>query len=219
MGSNNKFTEEEIAYINEHFAEQTYDELAANLGRSVSGLKKLAKNLGLSRHYKVWTPEEDEIIRNAKGMSQSEVAKIIGCNGVDIANRIKSLGYSSWYEIKGSKANSEYERVFKDGRIRPKHRVVVEEHIGRKLESNECIHHINFEKKDNRIENLHVFNDRAAHRRAHMSIETIGKQLYDHGLIGFDRDEGVYELTDKALGILRNDKAVRSHEEGLYAVH
>lgn len=206
MGSNNKFTEEEIKYVKEHYNEQTYDELAANLGRSASGLKKLAKDLGLSRHYKVWTPEEDEIIRNAKGMSQSEVAKIIGCNGADVANRIKRLGYSSWYEIKGSKANSEYERVFKDGKIRPKHRVIVEEHLGRKLEADECIHHINFEKKDNRIENLHVFKDRAAHRRAHLSIETLGKQLYDHGLIGFNRDEGVYELTDKAFDILHYDE-------------
>ena len=30
MGSSNRFTEDEITYISEHFAEQTYDELAAN---------------------------------------------------------------------------------------------------------------------------------------------------------------------------------------------
>ena len=206
MGSSNRFTEDEITYISEHFAEQTYDELAANLGRSASGVKKVARDLGLTQSYRMWTPEEDEALKNAHGKSMAEVAKELGRQENAVAHRMRRLGYSSWYEIKGSKANGEYERVFKDGKIRPKHRVIVEEHLGRKLEADECIHHINFEKKDNRIENLHVFKDRAAHRRAHLSIETLGKQLYDHGLIGFNRDEGVYELTDKAFDILHYDE-------------
>jgi phage FluMu protein Com len=46
------------------------------------------------------------------------------------------------------------------------HRIVVENHIGRLLDSNEVVHHINGNKKDNRISNLEILSS-SDHARMH----------------------------------------------------
>lgn len=47
------------------------------------------------------------------------------------------------------------------------HRLVMEKYIGKQLDSNEIIHHINGNITDNRIENLQIV-DRAEHARIHL---------------------------------------------------
>jgi len=47
------------------------------------------------------------------------------------------------------------------------HRIVMEEFLGRELTKYEVVHHINFDKKDNRIENLMLFATQSEHMKFH----------------------------------------------------
>ncbi len=61
-----------------------------------------------------------------------------------------------------------YEYTTQDGKKKPVHVVLMEQYLGRPLKKNEVVHHINFDKSDNSLENLQVM-DRSEHTRLHSS--------------------------------------------------
>lgn len=72
------------------------------------------------------------------------------------------MGSPVWIDSYGY----EVVRLQGDGRLRKVHRLVVEEAIGRPLDRSEVVHHINGDKRDNRIENLEILSN-SEHSREH----------------------------------------------------
>ena len=60
-----------------------------------------------------------------------------------------------------------------EGRI-PEHVYVMEKYINRKLTDGETVHHVNFDRLDNRLANLILFPSQAEHNRYHKYLERVG---------------------------------------------
>lgn len=65
------------------------------------------------------------------------------------------------------------------------HVIISEQKIGRTLQRNEVVHHINGDKADNRPENLLVCN-RTKHMKVHKDLESLAMELVNTGRIVFD---------------------------------
>jgi len=80
------------------------------------------------------------------------------------------------------------------GRWEKEHKLVMEQKIGRKLLPGESVHHINFDKTDNRIENLFLVSSMTQHKNLEATLHKIIKTLIEKDLIRFDAVKECYEL-------------------------
>jgi hypothetical protein len=78
-------------------------------------------------------------------------------------------GYVYVYSPNHPRSNKKYVK---------KSHLTVEKFIGRYLNPNEVIHHINFCKNDDSIENLMIFKNQKEHSLFHQKLKQFGSTIY-----------------------------------------
>lgn len=125
----------------------------------------------ISEHFDcALTTVRSHIVKHGLGISSAEEsARVLERNREKYSRRFKISGY--WRIKMTSHPNAN-----RDGYI-DEHRYVAEGAIGRYLEFNEQVHHINTIKDDNRPENLAVIKGREDHARVHKYMERAAAYL------------------------------------------
>lgn len=107
-----------------------------------------------------------------------------------------------------------YRTIRRNGKFVYTHRWVMEEHLGRPLRTDEHVHHINGDRKDNRLENLEVVSP-AEHVALHRTGRALKPEL--RARIVALRDEGLsHSEIGREVGIVQS--AVTRHlqrEQGI----
>jgi hypothetical protein len=173
------FTEEELfqVYVNEGL---TQCECADRFGTSQHVILRAMRKMGI--------PARKAAKRNQIGdKNASWKGGRVLINAVTKRGH-KFLDYSGgYYMVK----DPDHPNAQKSGYVFESVKVALVAAGREKLNKEECVHHINFNKQDNRPENLSICS-RQKHREFPGQIGKIIGRLYDNGFIGFDIDHGYF---------------------------
>jgi hypothetical protein len=79
------------------------------------------------------------------------------------------------------------------GKYQYEHKMLYSKWLGRELSEREKVHHIDLDKTNNDISNLHLCSDKSVHSLLHTQMEQLGFQLLN-SCVWFDRKRNQYML-------------------------
>lgn len=141
--------------------------------REKKSIKYISKKLGVSaacvrnnlKRYDIYIRGSNELVRDRR-RSQETKDKI--------AKSLKGVNNYHWKPDGSWRLNGDGYVILKVNNKRvAEHRYVLEQYLGRKLETREQVHHINENMEDNRIKNLILFSSGVAHRLYHWHPERV----------------------------------------------
>lgn len=111
--------------------------------------------------------------------------KVGRCGALGMCNRhyqmYKIHGDALFSDRKERAKSHGYYRTGKNGQH--EHRKIYEDYYGIKLKPEQIVHHINFDRTDNRIENLYLYESASEHQRVHQHYRRLRKQFPDENII------------------------------------
>ena len=145
--------------------------IRADTGLGINTIKRWFRKHGIV------TRKDDAIVITQKSHKLSNHPKWKG--------RDNNCGYYYIY-------NPEHPNASPSGYI-SESRFVAEQIIGRVLNIDEFVHHIDMDKSNNNVDNLYITKQRG-HKAVHASLNRLCKEMLERNIIYFDKKEGVYGL-------------------------
>jgi hypothetical protein len=149
-----------------------------------------------AKNGKIYDPESKSYCKNC--ISKIGVAKLAGSAGYQA--KIKNKFTNRVGTVISGKEGYPEVYIGKDYPYRPggyrcirEHIFVMETYLQRRIEKGEIVHHIDGNKKNNKLENLFLTTV-AEHNKLHAESESIIFELVKQGLVIFNRDTARYEL-------------------------
>jgi len=158
---------------------------------------KLYNNMA-KQHPKVLQKKMIDLFKNGK--SASSIAKELGLYTTSVTRVLKRNGlkmpsgkgkeHSNWKGGRGLKSgywtvyNPTHPRALNIGRVW-EHLLVMEKHLGRYVNKSEPIHHIDFDRQNNKITNLYLCKDNSEHQQVYKSLHKVVGKLVNKGIIKF----------------------------------
>lgn len=165
------WTEDEDLFIRENYAKLGPKGCAEAMHRTYASVCVRGRQLDLNKYKRVgWTAEMDNfIVENYGTHSADWIADKLNVPITATEKRIEKIGAKKAWGFRCCNADGYVYIGRSRGKNPPRkaeHRIVAEKMIGRKLTSNDIVHHINRNVADNRPENLMVMT-RAEHAALH----------------------------------------------------
>ena len=129
------------------------------------------------------------MIIKRRPMSDEHKAKIsLALKGKIAGSKNPMFGKIPWNKGNGDYMTGSKNHMWKGGRIIDQygyvcikvgdgypreHRIIMENKINRELSAKEVVHHMDFDKTNNEISNLHLFNSQTEHRAYHKFLRGI----------------------------------------------
>lgn len=138
------------------------------------------------------------------GLGKAGIARELGVSKTNVGKLCDELGVTPFCALRpgfamanGYKTVLANDHPLRDNKSRVReHRLMMESHIGRLLNRNELVHHLNGDKTDNRIENLAIIN-----QAEHMSLHHKGVKNPKKASRGCRHSEDIVSSTSKDVGV------------------
>lgn len=145
------WSQEELDYLKENYANKNIKEIVTKLNRSLDAIHHKASDLEIKKEGKIYIGEE---AKNWKGGKFNKI-----CYDGKLRYIMVYNPYHPYCDNKGYVSE---------------HRMIVERFIKRFLLTSEVVHHIDGNERNNDINNLMIFNNQSEHRSFHIKIEQVG---------------------------------------------
>ncbi len=170
---------DEIKYLLDNVETKHLKDIASFLKKTEKATRAKAERLGikfaeLGKYSELWKEEEVEILIYNADKTLKELQQLLNRSQSSISCKSNKLGIrrqKGWHLAK----RDGYIVISVDNRNVLLHRKIMSEHLGRELESQEIVHHIDLCKTNNEINNLFLTTE-SEHRKLHLQYNNIVKK-------------------------------------------